>query len=218
MVELNPFRARNITPGRLPYFFPPGHDIDQLVERFLADGMRSQIIGPHGTGKTTLLHAMVDALRRRQVQALSYTVNAHFKSPKGWTAGSLKELRNGITRLHLQLPNPQDRRRFLAIDGFETASRWDRWRFFPAIRKADWGLLVTTHRDVGLPVLWETNVTKLTAQQVTNAIYQLESESGDANVEPGVPDAVLESLLANHSGDLREVLFSLYDWHANKYR
>lgn len=206
----NPFRARQISPGRLPYFFPPGHDIGQLLQRFIDNGLRGQIVGGHGTGKSTLLQNLTAELGRCNYQVFPVCVTAE-------TRRRFRRLRKSISRLHLEMADPNSHLRVITIDGCETATRWERFRFFPRARRAGWGVLVTTHQDLGLPTLWSTKVTSENARQVIGALASLECLPSEPELprepERVVPDELLDALLARHQGDMREVLFSLYDWY-----
>jgi type IV secretory pathway ATPase VirB11/archaellum biosynthesis ATPase len=82
----------------------------------------------------------------------------------------------------------------LVIDGYEQLGWWTRRR----VRRHCRELLVTTHRGQGLPDLYRTDVT---AELVGEIVQGLHADA--------VPDLVRR--LAHHRGNLREVLFELYD-------
>ncbi len=65
--QSNPFSTRFVRPGALAYRFPPGESAATLVERLAASGWRGQIVGPHGSGKSTLVAALGETLPRSPV-------------------------------------------------------------------------------------------------------------------------------------------------------
>ena len=60
----NPFCTRRISPGAIPYIFPPGENAETLVDRLRQAGWWGEITGPHGSGKSTLLAALTAAIER----------------------------------------------------------------------------------------------------------------------------------------------------------
>lgn len=61
----NPFSSRYIRPGAIPYLSVTGESPRGMAERFLGmPARRALIVGPHGTGKSTLLHGMFPWLGR----------------------------------------------------------------------------------------------------------------------------------------------------------
>jgi hypothetical protein len=67
------------------------------------------------------------------------------------------------------------------------------------------GLLVSAHHALhGLPVLYETRVTAETAWRVVTHLMPPDGT--------GLTRERVATLLASHAGDVREVLFELYDW------
>ncbi len=192
----NPFRARQLYPGRLPYFFPPGVDINELIQKFLGNSCRGQIVGPHGSGKSTLLVMLADEFQRRDYQVLAVRL-----SPPNRRLPPIVE--------------PNSPRCVLIVDGCEQAAWWERRRFIRQTHQLGWGLLVSTHRALGLPTLWETNVTHETARRIVDALLHIDKPPSVENTDNkkfAVPPALITELLDQHRGDMREVLFSLYDW------
>src|SRR5258707_1037455 len=58
----NPFSTRFVRPGAIPYQFPERVTADSLVEQLRSQNCRGAIIGPHGTGKSTLLATLIPAI------------------------------------------------------------------------------------------------------------------------------------------------------------
>src|SRR5690349_19179309 len=62
--ESNPFSTRWTWPGAVPFLFPVGVTVESLVAKLPASHWRGQIIGPHGTGKSTLLATLLPAIEQ----------------------------------------------------------------------------------------------------------------------------------------------------------
>ena len=183
----NPFATRSIRPGRIPFLFPAGQQLTALLDRLRGGGWWGQIVGPHGSGKSTLLAALLPALRAAGRQVV------------------LLELHDGQRRLPADVWRQP---RFsaatqLVIDGYEQLSRWQRLRIKRRCRLAGCGLLVTSHAPLGLPDVYCTRPDLETALRVVQAL--LADEPGAIGA-----DEIERSFLAHH-GNLREMLFTLYD-------
>lgn len=182
----NPFSTRFVRPGALAYKFPPGVTAAGLVAQLLRRGGRGQIVGPHGSGKSTLLASL-----RQPSTAAGYPVFTF-------------ALRDGERRL------PRDWRkqvaganaRLVVVDGCEQLSWWSRALLKWHCRRNGWGLLVTSHRDLGLPTLCTTGTSVALAQQLAAVLA-----GDDGRITPAM---VAESYRAA-DGDMRETLFRLYD-------
>jgi len=97
----------------------------------------------------------------------------------------------------------------IVVDGCEQLGwlqrTWLKW----TCRRRGTGLLATAHRDVGLPPLWtaETGV-ELAQRIVTRLLGQ-----GDAG---WLHTGQVERLFAEHRGNMRELLFALYDLYEQR--
>ncbi len=188
----NPFCTRRIRPGGLPFIFPPGQDAETLVARLRKNGWWGEITGAHGTGKSALLATLIPALERAGQRTL------------------LVELHNQERRL----PLDPDRRHclhpftILVVDGYEQLSRFGRWRLRRLCRRRGWGLLVTAHAPVGLPELFHAVATVELAGEIVRGLL-----AGQAC--PFRTAEVAESF-ARRRGDLREMLFDLYDLYERR--
>jgi energy-coupling factor transporter ATP-binding protein EcfA2 len=187
----NPFSTRHVRPGALPFVFPPGQSAAALVDRLRAQGWRGEIVGPHGSGKSSLLAALIPAIHDAGRPTLLVT------------------LHDGQRRL------PQSVRwaeiaagTIVVVDGFEQLSAWSRFRLEALCRRRNLGLVVTSHASVGLPPLWTTEVTPELARRLVNQLLGDES----AVISPDEVD----SCLARHRGNLRETLFELYDLYESR--
>jgi hypothetical protein len=183
--ESNPFASHAVRPGRLTYLFPGEQgSLETVAARFRVLGLRAQLVGPHGTGKSTLLARLLEHLREKGV--VSHLVRLTHERP-------------GLP------PNwrPPRGAQLLALDGAEQlgplAWRWVRAR----TRLARCGLLVTSHRDLGLPLLHKTSMDPSLARRVLGELL--------AGKQAPPSEAEVARLLAHHRGNLRDVLLALYE-------
>jgi hypothetical protein len=185
----NPFSTRYVRPGALPYLFPDGVTCQTLLDRLQQNQGRGQITGAHGTGKSTLVQALLSALTKagRSYQLVELHDRQSWLPPHAWLAIR----RNGI----------------LIIDGYEQLNWWNRFWVRFACCCLGSGLLVTAHTNVGLPTIWHTEATPELAEQIIDRL------DNSKHVSEGVPQ-----LLARHQGNLRDVLFELYDRHEESRR
>ncbi len=192
-ISSNPFSTRNVRPGSLPFLFGAGEDATALVARLQANGGWGEIIGPHGSGKSTLLFALLPALQAVGWQPLLLTLHDGERS--------LRAHRNALRQATSQT--------LVIIDGCEQLSRWHRWCCFRFCRRQKLGLLITAHRSLGLPALIRTSVDPNKARLI------IESLAPDLQLSD---QKELERLLHRHAGNMREVLFDLYDMHELRRR
>jgi energy-coupling factor transporter ATP-binding protein EcfA2 len=188
-VTPNPFSTRFIRPGAIPFIFLGGESAEALVDRFRDHNWWGQIIGPHGSGKSTLVATLAPLLEAAGRQVMSITI------------------RQGEHRL-----SPFDRDAFasttqLVIDGYEQLSWWSRRRVKSLCRRRGAGLLVTAHADVGFPTLYQMQPNEELACAVVTRLLD-----GDSHIDR---EDVGRSYAAA-SGNLRETLFKLYDLYQGK--
>ena len=193
---LNPFSARFHEPGAVPYRFREGESAEALWRCFVVRGRRGEIFGPHGTGKTTLLRALETAARSAGEETRTVTLHDGERWP-----------------LRLLTPHRMRARcATLIVDGAEqlAPALWAVLR--TSTRLARWGLLVTTHRPLGLPLLRKTVVDRGTASWVVEKVL-----ARNPKLPKLVTPSVAGEALAACNGDLREALFRLYDWYEERW-
>jgi hypothetical protein len=187
----NPFSTRRVRPGAIPYIFPPGQDVRALVDRLRQSGWWGEIVGPHGSGKSTLLATLITA-----VECAGRTI-IMVELHDGQRCFPLK-----LYELRLRCPA------MLVVDGYEQLSRWNRWRLKRSCRRHGVGLVVTAHKSVGFPELCRTTATPELARRIVAKLL-------GGSTGPFSPDEVAE-VLARRRGDLREMLFDLYDFYEQR--
>jgi len=158
------------------------------------NGWEGQIVGPHGSGKSVLAAALIDALVQSGRQAV------------------LVELHDGQRRLPKDLPRMSelDRGTVLIVDGYEQLGFWGRFLLRRSCCRRRLPLVVTSHASVGFPDLFRTAISLRLAQQIVEELL------GDRAVR--VTSAEVSERFARHQGNLREVLFDLYDLYEQRQR
>ena len=183
----NPFSTRRTRPGAMPFIFSAGEDAETLIARLRENRWWGEILGPHGAGKSALLATLIPAI----VQAGRRPV---------------------LIELHDEqrcLPQPEsDPSTLLMVDGYEQLSRWSRWRLKRLCRRRGCGLLVTAHDSVGLPQLYRTAPTRELAETIVGRLM--------AGRTPPFTAAEVTDCFVRRGGNLREVLFDLYDLYERR--
>ncbi|HEV3025749.1 MAG TPA: hypothetical protein VGX76_24920 [Pirellulales bacterium] len=188
----NPFSTRYVRPGAVPYLFPPDCSVEGLIDRLRADGWWGQIIGPHGSGKSSLLAALTPALAAGGRRIVRF------------------DLHDGQRRLGAawRKRGPLDAASLLVVDGYEQLGLLSKLGLKRHCRRRGAGLLVTAHSDIGLPTLFACAPTVETAQRIVERLLP----PGDQTIDRDDVARAWQS----HAGDLREALFGLYDLYEQR--
>jgi hypothetical protein len=191
---VNPFATRYVRPGAIPFFFPQSVDAAHLVARLREFGWRGAIIGPHGSGKSTLVESLRPELRRAGRRIVSVC------------------LHDGERSLPRELldSRPWDLETILVIDGYEQLNAWNRWRLERRCRRDGCGLLVTAHRRARLPELCRTVVDRDLLDRLVERLL------GDDRTL--ILSADVRRAHGRHGENVREALFALYDLHEIRAR
>lgn len=190
----NPFANCRTRPGAIPFQFPPGQDAAQLVGQLARLGWRAAIVGPHGTGKSTLLAALTPAIVGAGRNVRSFA------------------LHDGQRRLPAEfLANLPERDGIAIVDGYEQLNFWSRWRLDRRCRATGCGLLVTAHRPTALPLLFRTSVDADLAERIVEQLLASRSDG-----DPAIAGDVVRCACSKHRGNLREMFFDLYDAFENR--
>jgi hypothetical protein len=179
----NPFSVERIHQLR---YQPRGWDWDALLSGLEALNHRAAIVGPEGSGKTTLMEDLAQRLIAR-----GFT--PHF-------ATLTRQNRRVDPQLLDWLDHQAGATDLLCFDGCEQLD-WIRWQLLRHRCRRLGGLLVTTHRPGRLPTLVTCDTD---APLLLNLIRQLRP-----GLEVSIDDA--RELLARHQGNIRLALREMYD-------
>lgn len=190
----NPFATRFTRPGAIGYLFPQGRSAVGTVDLLRNNSWWGEIVGPHGSGKSSLLAELLPLLeatgRRVNVYSLHQgdrTLPVSKSDVAAWNADTQ-----------------------VVIDGYEQLSWWSKRRLQSWVKARQAGLLITAHQPMGLPPLFATEPTLALAQQIVAQLLksdQVQSLTGDD----------VAAAFAAHGANLREMLFSLYDVYQRRH-
>ncbi|MFM7206250.1 MAG: hypothetical protein ACKO4T_06255 [Planctomycetaceae bacterium] len=181
----NPFATRFTKPGSIPPLAADGSplDLEPLLEQ-LAGGCVA-ITGPHGSGNTTLVRALLAAAASRGRHA-SYV--------------QVRTAADGLTAVRATTTLP--RAGVIAIDGWERLPLGT-GPLLAAI--AGWRgvtVVTTAHRDPGIPVI---ATCRPTPAVIVAAVERLPTHGGLIDAED------LQTAYDAHRGNIRDAFADLYD-------
>jgi hypothetical protein len=191
----NPFSTRYTAPSAAGYLFPEAIDARHVVAKLGQSGWWGQIVGPHGSGKSTLLHTLLGEL---QTAGRSVVFAALHHSERRLPA-------------EVALARNWDERTQVVIDGYEQLGWLHRIDLKRKCRARRAGLLVTAHRSVGMPMLWQTDTSTDLAWQI---VRRLLDRCGYSAIDRHEVAATFRV----HRGDMRETLMALYDVYEQRSR
>lgn len=177
----NPFAVDRVLQVR---YEPPQETWNDLLARLAAMHYRGAIVGPCGSGKTTLCEDLYERLQAQGlgVRSLFITLDIH----PSW---------RDITQT---LRDPFD---VLLVDGADHLSWWTWQRLKRRLWAAKRGLVVTTHRPGLLPTWHTCQTSPGLLQQIVKKLTP----------EHALPHPVIEELYQHHQGNIRNALRHLYD-------
>ena len=182
----NPFASHRV--DGLPYRHRGPSPAD-LEHRLRALGGRAAVVGPKGSGKTTLVQQLSTRVDGRSV---SVTIPASCRH--AWRA------------VRSQMPRFVTREHAVTIDGAEQLGPLGWRRLLSATRKAR-SLLVTLHASGNLPTLIECRTDPALLRDLVRELAPNEADI----LEPH-----LDGLFHRHQGNIRECFGELYDLFAGR--
>jgi hypothetical protein len=190
----NPFASHRVESLKYRY---PGFNFDEAVAQLEQMQWRAAILGPHGTGKTTLLLEL-----HRHLQS---TTNDRSESTRVWFVPLDRSSRNQQWLELLEECSPQT---ILLVDGIERL-RWSRrirllglgpsWIRQSSLPRS---IIVTTHRSIGLPVWLRTTSNSATMEEL---LLELHPAASPETIDQA------RKLFTTRRGNIRDVFWKLYD-------
>lgn len=183
----NPFRVERL--HRLRYR-AADHDWLAVMRKLEAQRYCGAIVGPHGTGKTTMFLEL-----RGRLESAGWCVRHHRLS--------MDDL-GGAVAMSLRMMDAADARTIVMLDGADLLGRFGWWRVHRRWHHSGAkGFVITSHRQGLLPTLLQTG----TSLAVTHELVgELVGERAAETMKAGVA-----RLYDEHRGNVRDVLRSLYD-------
>lgn len=187
----NPFATRFTQPGRIEPLDAMGRpvDTDMLLTRLRSLGGAAAIVGPHGSGKSTLLMHLADAIEARGERAPRIRLRSMHDVRAAW--GAIRQAAHGGTA---------------CIDSWECMRLPARYGLQVAAHLLGSGLLVTTHRSAGLPVLVQHATNAVVLRAIARGLPDHASWHGKL-----ITTSDIEEAFVKHGGNIRESLYELYD-------
>ena len=215
----NPFSAQRIHPP--VDFVTPGDEPDwlsRLRDRFCSAGWVGQIIGPHGSGKTTLAREIAFGLPQVG-QIISKVIR-----PARRSAGPLEPsfpdeiVRHGILpdsvaiQTDVLRPTGPGDRTMLLVDGMNRLGLVAARGMSRHCRRTGMGLLLTVHRPFpGIPRLVRLEPTLKHFRAIVQRLQQTAVHR--------VSTTQIEAAYRENRGDYRAALFQLYDdWYETTHQ
>jgi hypothetical protein len=190
-IPRNPFATRHTLPGRIPPLDPDGRPVDPrtLLDRLRVLGGTAAIQGPHGSGKTTLLAHLARELEGKGSLAAVVRLRSRWDFVIAFRV--IVRARSGQT---------------VCIDSWERMGTVPACLARLATTVMGCGLLVTSHRDTGLPLL----ARGVPTPGLLTAIVRRLPDHGDW-FGSLISAADIEAAFSASRGNMREALYCLYD-------
>ncbi len=177
----NPFRSERIEA--MPFRFPEGDDMASLLHRLGHFRGRGAIVGPHGSGKTTLMRDLDAALDQRGMRVRHHRLTqADRRIPHSLT----DDLR------------PHDA---VLLDSAGLMGPWA-WRRFEHATRAAGMVIITAHAPGRLPTLIDCRTSPALLRSLLDELA--------SGAPPTSYPHLTESLWRQHRGNLHAVFRRLY--------
>jgi hypothetical protein len=190
----NPFATRFTRPGAIGYLFPPGQSVVGVLDLLRNNHWWGEIIGPHGSGKSSLVAELLPLLEATGRRVALYSLHQGDRTLP-------------LSKADVAAWNAETQ---VVVDGYEQLSWWSKRRLQSQVKAQKAGLLITAHQPMGLPPLFATEPTLALARQIVAELVKTDQDQA-------LTDADVAAAFTAHGANLREMLFSLYDVYQRRH-
>ena len=207
-MDPNPFATRFIRPGAIDYLFDASGEslpsLRRLADRFLdLPGRRAAIVGPNGTGKSTLLAS----LGRHWANPTDSAVRFDIREARVMSRATLFR-GDAAVRALLEKRSEWTADTLILLDGFEQLTFIERIRLRQAARASGARVLVTCHQSIrGYPTVHKTG----RDPRIDAAVLGHLLAGTPYSVEQIRRSEPWQRSLREHRDNLRESLFAAFD-------
>jgi len=208
----NPFSTEFIAPAKVPYLFTTGaarrnpQQVDLHLESLLAkirETPKGLIVGPHGTGKSTLLHTLLPKLQQSFPRVAFHQLS---RDPRRSMMQRMIEDRRARKRM-INLTSDLPKGALLVIDGLEQLNRPARWRITRIASAKRATILAWTHRKLtGWNLIHETSTSSKMIQTLATDLM----EDSPFELRRRITNE-LKQRAVTPSTNVRDLWFEMYD-------
>lgn len=227
----NPFCTRIVRPGAIEYRFDPQEDVEPLLDapildvliRRICDTPFQLIVGPHGSGKSTLIRELVPRLSNHFAKLVEVQLHQpehqHYAKPQSlspddastrrWFAAIAERLVHAWKMAKWVAAKQREARSegLLVIDGLEQLSWWSVYRIRRRAKRWGQTVLATSHRQHrGFATLRNTTLNSDQIIALTEWLIASLAESEQTQVRQE-----LDRRSLGPQTNLRDLWFDLYD-------
>lgn len=203
-IEPNPFRTAAVRPGSIPF-----HN-ESAIEPLAVELHRrrvGQIVGRHGSGKSTLVAALANRISHDFEHILRVCLVKPVQAEWRTAYRHRRQVAKSIDAAVIQAMSTPHQRSLIIVDGAEQMRSWNYWRFLRRIRRSGIACLLTSHRPLmQVPVLFQTRLRPDMIHDLTLNQVQRSSPIVGGLVRRDLSMRDLESV-----ENLRDYWFELYD-------
>lgn len=179
----NPFRSEAV--AKLRYRMPP-QQLAALANQVVTQTRQCSIVGPHGTGKSTLLEDLQPHLTQHGLQIRHHYLNV--QTSRQQRHATLKQIKQAN-----YTPN-----QCTLLDGGEVLGPFQWRQLLQHIRQHNNHLITTLHRPRKLPILHKTQTDWATAQELIQQLTHHDLEH------------IAHTAFKQNQGNIREVFRACY--------